>query len=161
MHAYDIAIQFDGDGQHDAGCIEDLISPILQGEANIVVGSRFVGDRSSFRSSAARRAGIRILSTILRLVSGVEIKDVTSGFRAIDRKALALFSESYPADYPEPESLALALARGLTVREVPVVMHERAHGSSSISGLSSLWYMIKVALSILIVGLFQQEGRSR
>lgn len=60
LHAYDIAIQFDGDGQHDAGCIEDLISPILQGEANIVVGSRFVGDRSSFRSSAARRAGIRI-----------------------------------------------------------------------------------------------------
>lgn len=161
LRAYDIAVQFDGDGQHDVSCIGNLVAPIVRGEANVVVGSRFIGGRSSFRSSVARRAGIRILSVILRLVSGVKIKDVTSGFRAIDRRALALFSESYPTDYPEPESLALALARGLTVREVPVVMHARTHGSSSIAGLGSLWYMVKVALSILITGLFQQERRSK
>lgn len=157
MHGYDIAVQFDGDGQHDASCIADIIAPIEKGEADIVVGSRFVGERSEFRSSAARRMGIKILSTILKLVSGKTVKDITSGFRAVDSRALVLFSENYPTDYPEPESLALALSRGLRVQEVPVTMHERAHGSSSISGFSSLWYMIKVALSILIVGLLHSE----
>lgn len=161
LHGYDIAVQFDGDGQHDVACISEIIAPLLCEEADIVVGSRFVGDRSSFRSSMIRRIGISILSKILRLVSGKEIKDVTSGFRAIDRRALALFSDSYPSDYPEPESLALALSSGMTVREVPVAMHERSHGSSSISGFSSMWYMVKVALSILIVGLFRREGKSK
>lgn len=156
-HGYDIAVQFDGDGQHDAACIKDIIAPIEQGEADIVVGSRFVGNRSEFQSSAARRMGIKILSTILRWVSGQTIKDVTSGFRAVDRATLDLFSENYPIDYPEPESLALALSRGLKVKEVPVTMHERAHGASSISGFSSAWYMIKVGLSILIVGLLNSR----
>lgn len=157
MQDYDVAVQFDGDGQHDASCIGDIVAPIEQGAADIVVGSRFVGQRSEFRSSAARRMGIKILSTILKCVSGKTVKDITSGFRAVDRRALALFTDNYPTDYPEPESLALALSRGLVVKEVPVTMHERAHGSSSISGLSSLWYMIKVALSILIVGLLHSE----
>lgn len=154
---YDAAVQFDGDGQHDARFVRELLIPIEDGEADIVVGSRFSGTLSQFRSSAARRLGIRVLSSILYLVSRDSVKDVTSGFRAVNRPVLKLFSESYPTDYPEPESLALAMSRGFVVREVPVVMHERAHGSSSISGLKSIWYMVKVSLSILIVGLFQRK----
>ncbi len=145
------AVQFDGDGQHDAGCIGRLVGPVLDGEADLAVGSRFVGSGNEFLSSGARRAGIRILSALIRLMTGARVRDVTSGFRAANRDVIRKFVEYYPADYPEPESLAALLAAGMRVREVGVVMHERQGGTSSIGGMSAVYYMVKVGLSILLV----------
>lgn len=151
-HGFKIGVQFDGDGQHDAGYVDRLVSPLLRNEADIAVGSRFVGDESDFKSSLARRSGIVLLSSTLKAISGKTIKDITSGFRAANERAMQLFARSYPTDYPEPESLAYAFSRGLTAVEVPVAMHERAGGSSSIAGLDAVYYMVKVGISILISG---------
>lgn len=151
-HGFNIGVQFDGDGQHDVRYVANLVQPLVAGEADIAVGSRFAGDESEFKSSVARRAGITLLSLTLRAVSGRTIKDVTSGFRAMNEKAMRLFARSYPADYPEPESLAYALAHGLSVAEVPVSMNERQGGASSIAGWDTVYYMIKVGISILIAG---------
>ncbi len=154
---YDIAIQFDGDGQHDAGYIEALIKPLQDGDANIVVGSRFVGEESDFKSSGMRRVGIKLLSGMLKIATGQRIKDVTSGFRAIDSRGIELFANSYPSDYPEPESIAFAIAHGLKVEEVPVAMHAREGGTSSIGGLRAVWYMIKVGISIILRGAYRNR----
>lgn len=153
-NGYDVAVQFDGDGQHDAGYVEDLVEPIIAGRANMTIGSRFVGNESEFKSSLARRAGISLLSGTLKLATGKRVKDVTSGFRAIDSSVIALFAGNYPGDYPEPESIAYALAHGYAVEEVPVAMHERAGGKSSIAGLDIVWYMVKVGMSVLLHGSY-------
>lgn len=152
-HGYDVAVQVDGDGQHDASYIRKLLAPIECGEVDIVVGSRYIGDESDFKSSFMRRFGIKILSLALKISSGKRIYDVTSGFRAMDSKAIDLFCEYYPSDYPEPESLAYAINAGLKVGEVAVSMRERQGGSSSISGLKPVYYMSKVTLATLIGGL--------
>lgn len=154
-HEYDIAVQFDGDGQHNANYVEAIAQPIIDGRANLVVGSRFIGNESEFKSSGARRAGIKLLSGMLKLATGKRILDVTSGFRAADARAIELFSENYPSDYPEPESIAFATAQGLEVTEVPVSMNERTGGTSSIAGLDVVWYMLKVGLSILLRGTYR------
>lgn len=155
QHGYDIAVQFDGDGQHDASYVNAIAQPIIDGKANLVVGSRFVGNESEFQSSAARRAGIKLLSWTLKVATGKKIYDVTSGFRAADKHAIALFAENYPSDYPEPESIAFAMAQGLGVSEVAVSMNERIGGTSSIAGLDVVWYMLKVGLSILLRGAYR------
>jgi glycosyltransferase involved in cell wall biosynthesis len=147
---YDVAVQFDGDGQHDASSIETLLAPLRDGRADFVVGSRFLGS-GDFRSTPSRRAGIRYLSWIIRARCGLSIGDVTSGFRAAGRRAIALFARAYPADYPEPEAVALAARAGLRVVEVPVLMRERAHGSSSITVVRSLYYFVKVSLALLLL----------
>ncbi len=155
-HGYDAAVQFDGDGQHRAECIPQLIAPLLAGEADMVVGSRFVpseGTPSGFRSSAARRAGIAVLSRLIRLCTGKTIYDATSGFRAINRPLIAKFAADYAQDYPEPESIVAALVSGYRVREVAVQMNERQGGVSSIRSMGSLYYMIKVSLAILLAGM--------
>lgn len=147
---YDIAVQFDGDGQHSAKYIPDLIKPIEEDRADLVVGSRFKGDIEGFKSSVMRRLGINILSAVLRLASTNKIEDATSGFRAADRKVIELFASYYPDDYPEPEALALVARKGLLVAEVPVSMNERLGGESSIKRMDGVYYMIKVTLAILI-----------
>lgn len=147
---YDIAVQFDGDGQHSAKYITDLIEPIKSDEADLVVGSRFKGNTEGFKSSVMRRLGINILSAVLKLASTNKIEDVTSGFRAADRKVIELFASYYPDDYPEPEALALVARKGLRVVEVPVSMNKRIGGESSIKRMDSVYYMIKVTLAILI-----------
>ncbi len=159
-HGYDIDIQFDGDGQHDASCIEALVDAIDQG-ADLVIGSRFLTDDENFRSTRLRRAGIVWLSKWIRLFTGKAVSDPTSGFRACSRSAIELFCKSYPIDYPEPESIVYALRSGLTVRDVPVTMHERQGGTSSIGGLSSLYYMVKVTLAISIAGLSKPKRNER
>lgn len=151
-HGFTIGVQFDGDGQHDANYVASLVRPLLNEEADIAVGSRFVGNESEFKSSFARRTGIALLSLTLKAISGKTIKDITSGFRAANERAMRLFARSYPTDYPEPESLAYAFAHGLTAIEVPVAMHERTGGASSIAGLDTVYYMVKVGISILISG---------
>lgn len=148
-YGYEIAIQIDGDGQHDVRYVQDVIEPILEGKADVVIGSRFL-KREGFQSSAARRAGIRILSGLILICTGTKIYDVTSGFRAVNRKFIDIYAEDYPSDYPEPEALITAVLSGGRVKEVPVIMKERSGGTSSINMRKSIYYMIKVTLAILI-----------
>lgn len=152
MHGYDVDIQFDGDGQHDVAYIPALLEGIRSGN-DLVVGSRFLADGvSSFRSTFMRRVGIAWLSKLLRLVTGQRFTDPTSGFRACGPRAIELFARFYPVDYPEPESIAEAHRKGFAISEVPVSMNERVAGESSIHKLSSIYYMVKVTLAILITG---------
>lgn len=149
QHGYNIDIQFDGDGQHDSSYLDALVSEIQNG-ADLAIGSRFLQKTEGFRSTALRRVGITWLSAWLRLFTRKQITDPTSGFRACGPRAIDLFCQTYPIDYPEPDSIATALRDGLIVKEVPVSMRERQGGSSSIGGLSSIYYMIKVTLAIWI-----------
>lgn len=151
-HGYDIDVQVDGDGQHDPTYIDRLVQEIVTG-ADLVIGSRFIERTEGFQSTFMRRVGITWLSGFIRLVTGKTIADPTSGFRACGRRAIEMYCMDYPIDYPEPESIAVALRSGFDVREVPVVMRERQGGSSSIGGFSTVYYMVKVTLAIAIASL--------
>ena len=146
---YDIAVQLDGDGQHDPAYLAPLTAPLREGTADYVIGSRFLTGEG-FQSTGARRTGIHILSGLIRLMCGVHIHDVTSGFRAVGRKSIRSFAENYPVDYPEPEAIIDAVMRGERVVEIPVIMREREHGESSINPGRSVYYMIKVSLAIIL-----------
>lgn len=148
-NGYDIAVQMDGDGQHDAVYLETLLEPIRQGIADVVIGSRFL-EKEGFQSSASRRTGINILSLLILLTTGRRIKDVTSGYRAVNRKFIEIYSRDYPMDYPEPEAIVSAIMHLGSVREVPVQMRAREGGTSSITFKKSIYYMIKVTLAIII-----------
>ena len=157
-HGYDIAVQFDGDGQHSAEYLLALIKPLEEGKANVAIGSRFV-EKQGFQSSAARRTGIGFLSTVIRLLSGVIVKDVTSGMRAVDRKMIECYADEYAQDYPEPEAILQAGIQGAKIVEVPVQMRERASGKSSITAFKSVYYMVKVSLSMLISRMSMERKR--
>jgi hypothetical protein len=148
---YDVAVQVDGDGQHDPACLETVLAPVLAGRADLCVGSRFLASGDGFRSTLVRRAGIRYLSALLRLRCGARVTDPTSGFRAASRRVVEAFAAAYPSDYPEPESIAVAARRGLRVTEVPVRMSAREHGHSSITPLRTLYYLVKVSLSLVLL----------
>jgi glycosyltransferase involved in cell wall biosynthesis len=154
-NGYELAVRCDGDGQHDPTELPKVLEPVLAGTADIVVGSRFVGDRS-YRSSAARRVGIRLLAAIVSAIARQRVTDTTSGFQALNRKALALFAADYPHDYPEVEGMVMTIKHKLRLQEVPVRMREREHGQSSITALRSIYYMAKVLLA-LFVGLFRRN----
>lgn len=151
---YDIAVQFDGDGQHDINYVKDILKPIEEGKSNMVIGSRFIDSNSSnFKSSKFRRIGISIISFFIKLVTGKKIYDTTSGFRAVDRKLIKLFSNNYPVEYPEPVSNTEVLKIDYKVSEVPVSMNERKNGTSSIRAWKNIYYMFNVVLSIVLIGL--------
>ncbi len=148
---YDIAIQYDGDGQHDVSYVEKIIEPVRKGEANMCIGTRYLDKSSSeFQSTFMRRLGKNIISFIIRICCHKKITDPTSGFRAVDKEIIELFAKKYPTDYPEPESTVDVLKRKYKVVEVPVSMREREGGKSSINIFKSIDYMIKVSLAILI-----------
>ena len=149
---YDIAIQFDGDGQHDAKYIDDLVDAISNGN-DMVIGSRFIEKTNGFKSSFMRKQGIQVLSTLIKICTGKKITDPTSGFRAANRKVIEYFMREYPVDYPEPDTIVKLLKRGYKVKEIPVLMKERKNGKSSITPLKSVYYMIKVCLSIIMASL--------
>lgn len=150
-NGYDYAIQFDGDGQHDINYVKDILEPLKNKECNMVIGSRFIKkDTEGFKSSKARRLGISIISFFIKLVTHKKIYDTTSGFRAIDRNIIRIFAFDYPTDYPEPVSSVNVLKRHYTIKEVPVVMHERTGGTSSIHALKNIDYMINVILAIIM-----------
>src|SRR6266540_2951988 len=149
-HGYDVAVQIDGDGQHDPSFLAALLAPLEAGAADVVIGSRFLAD-GGFRSTLVRRAGIRYLSWFLRLRCGARVTDPTSGFRAAGKTAIALFARYYPSDYPEPEAIALARRAGLRLAEAPVHMHDREHGRSSITMLRSVYYLVKVSLALVLL----------
>lgn len=153
-HGYDIAIQYDGDGQHDVAYVKNIIQPILEKKADFVVGSRFVTKGASeFQSSAARRVGIKMISTIIKILTNKRIYDVTSGFRAANKKIIKMFANDYPVEYPEPITNMELLKAGYSVSEVPVAMRERDGGVSSIRSWKNAYYMINVILSLLVFGL--------
>lgn len=149
---YDIAVQFDGDGQHDINYIEKLIQPIIDNEQDFVIGSRFVENISEFKTSFLRRMGIKILTFFIKFACGFNLKDTTSGYRAANQKVIKEFANSYPAEYPEPITTVEIVKKGYRVKEVGVNMKEREKGSSSIHTWKDAYYMINVCLSILIVG---------
>lgn len=157
-HGYDIDIQFDGDGQHDISYVPALVETIQNG-VDLAIGSRFIqAEDDDFLSTSLRRLGIRWLSATIKFMTGERVNDVTSGFRACSRRTIELFCQEYPIDYPEPESIVTALKHHLVVKEVPVKMNERQGGTSSIKAFSSVYYMIKVSLAIIIQGI-TRHGR--
>lgn len=153
---FDIAVQFDGDGQHDIQSLSKLIKPITEHQANFVIGSRFVEGTSSFKSTFMRRVGINYLSFLIRFFSLKKITDPTSGFRAADKNAIELLSKDYPVDYPEPESIVYLLKNSMNLTEVQVNMFERTEGQSSINAWRSVYYMVKVSFAILCAN-FQRK----
>jgi glycosyltransferase involved in cell wall biosynthesis len=155
-HGYDVAVQVDGDGQHDPRELPKILAPVVAGEADLVVGSRFGRDEGlAFRSTAPRRIGIRVFAWTVSRIIRQKVTDTTSGFRAIGRDGIRLFAADYPHDYPEVEATVMVAKAKLRLREVPVVMRERAGGRSSITALRSVYYMAKVLLA-LFVGLFRR-----
>ena len=153
---YDIAIQYDGDGRHDVRYVKDIINPILNGQADLTIGSRFIDRGSSdFKSTWIRRVGIGIISFLIKICTGQKITDTTSGFRAANRQIISIFSKDYPVDSPEPASFVAVAKKGYKTMEVPVSMNAREGGTSSIT--THLWkpiyYMINVSLAIIIASL--------
>lgn len=149
QNGYDIAVQMDGDGQHDPRYLASLIEPVKNGEADMSVGSRFI-KKEGFQSSRMRRLGINIISFLIKLFTGKKVYDVTSGYRACNRKLIEFFADNYADDYPEPEAIITCVLNGYEVCEVPVVMAERMGGVSSIRSLKSAYYMIKVCLALVV-----------
>lgn len=157
---YDIAIQMDGDGQHDPEYYGYAVDLICEGQADIVIGSRFI-TKQGFQSSALRRMGINFLSKLIKLVCGADVKDVTSGYRIVNRKFIEIYANDYAQDYPEPEAIVNAKMHNAVIKEIPVIMNERLGGESSISPLKSIYYMIKVTLSIIMYRLTVKKRRSK
>lgn len=155
---YDIAVQCDGDGQHPVGSISDLVKRVEDGTADLVIGSRYVAN-SDYTPSFSRRVGKSLLSRWVDLLIGGGITDTTSGFRAMNRRVIEVFSRAYPEDYPEPEALVILHKHGLRVAEIPVDMRPRQGGSTSIRPLHAVYYMVKVAMAILI-DLFRRYAPS-
>ena len=149
QNGYDIAVQFDGDGQHDAAYLDRMAEELVRSGSDMVIGSRFI-EKEGFQSSGLRRVGIRYFSALIRLMTGKVVTDPTSGMRMVNRDVMRIYAENYPKDYPEPESVVAILRMGKKVQEVPVVMKEREEGTSSIGGLKSVYYMIKVTLAIFM-----------
>jgi hypothetical protein len=155
-NGYDLAVRVDGDGQHDPGQLGLVIAPVLRGDADIAVGSRFASTGSGYRSTRTRRIGIRLLAWVVSRIVGQRVTDTTSGFQALNREGIALFARDYPHDYPEVEATVMVFRHRLRLCEVPVTMRERGGGRSSITALRSIYYMVKVLLAIF-VGLFRRN----
>lgn len=148
-NGYEIAIQHDGDGQHDPEYFKPVIHAMKEQNADIAIGSRFI-NKEGFQSTGMRRLGINWLSKLIKICCGADIKDVTSGFRAVNRKFIEIYANEYAQDYPEPEAIVAAALNDGKIIEVPVLMKEREGGESSIRSFKAIEYMIKVSLSILL-----------
>ena len=149
MKNYQIAVQVDGDGQHEPADLARLIIPLVKDEVDISIGSRFLG-ASVFLSTLPRRVGIVFFSGLNFLLTGKWITDPTSGFRAMNRRVIEIFAKNYPADYPEPQVLVTLYKKGLRIGEVPVIMKPRTGGVSSISFHRAVYYMFKVTFSMIM-----------
>lgn len=149
QNGYDIAVQFDGDGQHDAKYLNEMAETLVKEHADMVIGSRFI-EKEGFQSSFTRRLGIRYFTFLIKILTGQKITDPTSGYRMCNRKIIELFAGNYPKDYPEPETTTWILRKKLKVLEIPVIMRAREEGVSSISLKKSFYYMFKVTMAIII-----------
>ncbi|MCR5214565.1 MAG: glycosyltransferase family 2 protein [Eubacterium sp.] len=153
-HGYETAVQFDGDGQHDAAYLGKLLEVLQSSGVDMVIGSRFI-ENQGFQSSKIRRVGIRFFTNLIKLVAGQVITDPTSGMRMVNRKLMKEFAGYYPKDYPEPESVVTIIKRNYRVTEIPVQMRSRAEGQSSISMGKSVYYMIKVSLAVIVAAIMK------
>lgn len=160
---YDIAIQFDGDGQHDINYVPNICEPLINGQADMCIGTRYLDkSESKFQSTFMRRLGANIISTFIHLLCGKKVTDPTSGFRAANKKVIEEFAKEYPTEYPEPESTVSLLVNGYKVQEVPVSMNERTGGVSSIRLWKTVDYMVKVVLAIIVDSIsFRRRGGKR
>ena len=149
QEGYDIAVQVDGDGQHDPAFLNMMAEEMKKRKLDMIIGSRFITGEG-FQSSGVRRVGIRYFTFLIRLLTGKRISDPTSGLRMINWEIMKIFAGDYPKDYPEPESVVAVLRQKKAVGEIPVIMKERGGGISSISLKRSVYYMVKVTLAILI-----------
>ena len=148
---YDIAIQFDGDGQHDINYVPNICKPIIDEKVNMCIGTRYLDKTSSeFQSTFMRRLGKNIISFFIKLLCHKKITDPTSGFRAVDKNVIEIFAKDYPTEYPEPESTVGVLVKRYDVKEVPVSMNERTGGKSSINIWKSVDYMLKVSIAVIL-----------
>lgn len=150
---YDVAVRLDGDGQHDASEIGKLLAPIHAGDADVVIGSRFVDPGGTYRPPFARRLGIRVFARLVSVLGGQRVTDTTSGFVALNRTGIELFADQFPHDYPEVETTLVALRSGLRLVQVQVEMRERQTGTSSITFVRSLYYIVKVTLALLVASM--------
>lgn len=148
-NGYDMAVQVDGDGQHNPEFLEQMAEYMTKTGADMVIGSRFI-EKQGFQSSGTRRIGIKYFTVLIKMLTGKTITDPTSGLRLVNRDIIKMFAYDYPKDYPEPESTVAVLRLKKKVEEIPVIMRERSGGVSSISMKKSVYYMIKVSLAILI-----------
>lgn len=146
---YDLAVQVDGDGQHDPEFLKEMSKYFENSNVDMVIGSRFI-EKNGFQSSKIRRIGISFFSILIKLLTGKVITDPTSGLRMVGKKGIELFARDYPKDYPEPETIVAMLKRNCNIIEIPVIMREREGGVSSISMKKSVYYMVKVTMAILI-----------
>ncbi len=151
-YGYDVAVQVDGDGQHDPQFLRQMADYIEEHQVDMVIGSRFI-EKKGFQSSFLRRAGIKYFTGLIRLCTGKKITDPTSGLRMAGKNVIRLFAQNYPKDYPEPESMVAVLKRKFIVHEIPVVMRERQGGTSSITMKRSIYYMVKVTMAIFMEAL--------
>ena len=149
LNGYDVAVQIDGDGQHDAAYLDEMYRVFTESGADMVIGSRFI-EKEGYMSTPLRRLGIRFFSGLIRILTGSMVTDPTSGFRMAGRDLIEEFAKDYPQDYPEPESLVRILLEGRKVVEVPVRMRERSAGSSSIHFAAAVYYMIKVTIAVIL-----------
>lgn len=148
-NGYDLAVQFDGDGQHNAEYLDAMAKKLVREDLDMVIGSRYI-KKEGFQSSGLRRAGIRYFTALIKLLTGQKITDPTSGMRMAGRDVIEMFAKNYPKDYPEPESVMAVLKKGKRVAELPVQMNAREEGVSSISPGKSAYYMIKVSLAVFM-----------
>ena len=158
-HGYDITVQMDGDGQHDPSYLAAVTAPVADGRLDMCIGSRFI-TKEGFQTSFMRRLGINIISLLLRLLCGAHVRDTTSGFRACNKALTAYYADHYAQDYPEPEAIISAVLGGFKVGEAPVVMRRRMGGVSSINPLKSVYYMIKVSISLVVFRLTVGKGEA-
>jgi glycosyltransferase involved in cell wall biosynthesis len=157
-HGFEVAIQIDSDGQHDANEVGLLLEPIAGDEADMVIGTRFAGV-GAYKATPGRRMGMVIFSAVARMLVHLRITDPTSGFRAVNRHGIELFARDYPHDFPEVESNVLAARHGLRIVEVPVLMRERAAGRSSVTTIRGTYFMIRILLA-LFVSVFRRYPRT-
>jgi glycosyltransferase involved in cell wall biosynthesis len=147
-HNYDIAVQIDGDGQHDSYNIKEILRPIQENKADMVIGSRYI-EKTSYKTPIFRKIGMMYFKNLINLITNKKINDTTSGYRAVNNKVIKLFANDYPKDYPEVEVLVKLNKRGFRMLEVPVEMHERKAGFSSITPIKSVHYMLKVTFNLM------------
>lgn len=146
---YDYLVQLDADGQHDPACIPALLAPVTQGETDIAIGSRFMGN--SYKPPFARRVGMALFRVIVSKITGKDCTDTTSGFQAFNRNVIAFFTtDVFPIDYPDADMLIMLHRAGFRILEVPVRMYENSEGKSMHSGFKPLYYMFKMLLSICV-----------
>lgn len=154
-YGYDFGVLMDADGQHDASCIGDLLHVVQSGEADVALGSRFLG-RMEYKTTLAKRLGMSFFRAVVSRLTGRRITDPTSGFQALNGETMAFFAvDNYPVDFPDADTILLLHFAGFRVAEVPVVMHERLSGQSMHSSWKPIYYVFKMLLAILVVLLRQ------